>query len=94
MSYISKRQTQLTVSTLDQTVEAEIPGAVDLVLEFLIEESERRGNSWFDSFGISTDKNGLHLNEGLHRYKSEFGAGTALYTQYQIEWAGPAEASP
>jgi hypothetical protein len=57
--------------------------ALDLVLESAIEESRLDGRRYFD-FGISTENQGHALNEGLNRFKNEFGAGGVVHELY--EW--------
>lgn len=57
--------------------------ALDLVLESAIAESQRDGKRYFD-FGISTENQGHALNEGLNRFKNEFGAGGVVQEFY--EW--------
>lgn len=57
--------------------------ALDLVLESAIEESRLDGKRYFD-FGISTENQGHALNEGLSRFKNEFGAGGVVHEFY--EW--------
>lgn len=57
--------------------------ALDLVFESAIEESRLGGKRYFD-FGISTESQGHALNEGLNRFKNEFGAGGVVHEFY--EW--------
>lgn len=57
--------------------------ALDLVFESAIEESRLDGKRYFD-FGISTEDQGHALNEGLNRFKNEFGAGGVVHQFY--EW--------
>ena len=57
--------------------------ALDPVLESAIEESRLDGRRYFD-FGISTENQGRALNEGLNRFKNEFGAGGVAHEFY--EW--------
>lgn len=57
-------------------------GALDFLIENLIDyycETKR----YFD-FGISTEKEGLYLNEGLSFFKEGFGARTVVYDHYEI----------
>jgi hypothetical protein len=58
--------------------------ALDAVFDHAIEEARKRGQRYFD-FGISTVDQGRALNEGLHRFKSEFGAGGVAYEQYTLD---------
>lgn len=57
--------------------------AVDLMLDLLINEyyAEKK---YFD-FGISTEENGFHLNEGLIRFKEEFGARAVVHDFYEVD---------
>ncbi|HTJ93777.1 MAG TPA: GNAT family N-acetyltransferase [Pararobbsia sp.] len=57
--------------------------ALDLVFESVIEQSQLAGKRYFD-FGVSTENQGHTLNEGLNRFKNEFGAGGVAYEFY--EW--------
>jgi len=59
-------------------------GAMDLLLEHAIEAAINRGARYLD-LGISTDPSGLELNESLHQFKMEFGAGTVVYEQYELD---------
>ncbi len=59
-------------------------GAMDLLLEDAVESAVARGARYLD-LGISTDASGLELNENLHQFKMEFGAGTVVYEQYEID---------
>jgi hypothetical protein len=58
-------------------------GALDYLLMTLVEEtfSSRR----YFSFGISTEKNGAILNEGLIRQKEGFGARGLVHDFYEIK---------
>ena len=57
-------------------------GALDAVMDYLINElyTEKK---YFD-FGISTENEGLFLNEGLITQKQEFGARGIVYDFYEI----------
>lgn len=57
--------------------------ALDVVFESAIEESRLGGKRYFD-FGISTEDQGHALNEGLNRFKNEFGSGGVAHEFY--EW--------
>lgn len=57
--------------------------ALDAVFEDCIGAAGDAGKDWFD-FGISTEDAGMTLNEGLYRFKSEFGAGGTLYEFYEL----------
>ncbi len=58
-------------------------GAMDLLVEHAIDTAAARGARYVD-LGISTDASGAELNESLHQFKMEFGAGTVVYEQYEI----------
>lgn len=57
--------------------------AADLVIEHLIEQY-LRDKRYFD-FGISTEKNGYYLNQGLVDYKERFGARATIYDSYEMD---------
>jgi hypothetical protein len=56
--------------------------ALDAVIDRVVADAHERGHRYVD-FGISTECEGTVLNEGLHRYKSGFGAGGVVYEQYE-----------
>jgi lipid II:glycine glycyltransferase (peptidoglycan interpeptide bridge formation enzyme) len=58
--------------------------ALDAVIEHCIEQAMRDAKRWFD-FGISTESQGLVLNEGLYRFKSEFGGGGTVHEFFEID---------
>ena len=58
-------------------------GALDFVFDKLINEIYV-DKQYFD-FGISTEKSGLYLNEGLVEQKQEFGGRGIVYDFYRIE---------
>ncbi|MFO1216874.1 MAG: GNAT family N-acetyltransferase [Burkholderiaceae bacterium] len=70
-----------------QYVAASEPGralhAPDLLFQRAIDDAEAMGARYFD-FGISTVEHGRVLNEGLHRFKSEFGAGGVVHEHYEV----------
>jgi len=57
--------------------------ALDLVIEEVLASCRRRGIP-FLSLGTTTTHGGRVLNEGLHRYKSEFGAGDVVHETYDM----------
>lgn len=61
--------------------------ALDAVFEHCIASAASQGKRWFD-FGISTENGGLVLNEGLYRFKSEFGGGGAVHEFLEIDLLG------
>lgn len=58
-------------------------GALDAVFSHAIRESAVRGKWYFD-FGISNENEGRFLNEGLYKFKREFGAGGALHEFFEV----------
>jgi hypothetical protein len=58
-------------------------GAPDGLFEQCIEEAMRSDQSYWD-FGISTESEGRELNDGLYRFKSEFGGGGVPYEFYEL----------
>lgn len=57
--------------------------ALDAVFESAIEAAKTTGARYFD-FGTSNEQNGLLLNEGLYRFKSEFGGGGMAHEYYEL----------
>ena len=57
-------------------------GALDLVLAEVIARFSP-GRRWID-FGISTERNGHYLNQGLVDYKEGFGARAVIYDSYEL----------
>lgn len=57
--------------------------ALDLLFQRAIDDAQQDGARYFD-FGISTVEQGRVLNEGLHRFKSEFGAGGVVHEHYEV----------
>lgn len=57
--------------------------ALDLVLRDCIEHAAAEGKRYF-SLGTSTVQDGLVLNEGLHTFKTRFGAGGLVHEGYSI----------
>lgn len=57
--------------------------ALDLVLEAAICQARRCGKRYFD-FGISTEDDGRRLNDGLARFKHEFGAGGVVHQFWDL----------
>lgn len=57
--------------------------ALDAIFEHCILEAQHENKRWFD-FGISTEDSGVMLNEGLYRFKSEFGAGGYLHEFFRL----------
>lgn len=55
--------------------------ALDPVLEFLITSYYEK--KYFD-FGISTEKEGHFLNEGLIAFKESFGGSAVIHDFYEI----------
>jgi Acetyltransferase (GNAT) domain len=57
--------------------------ALDLLFEYCIKTAGDQGSRWFD-FGISNEYQGMVLNDGLYRFKSEFGGGGAVHEFYEL----------
>lgn len=57
--------------------------ALDAVFESAIEDARRAGVRYFD-FGTSNEESGLILNDGLYRFKSEFGGGGVAHEYYEL----------
>jgi hypothetical protein len=57
--------------------------ALDLVFQHQI-QAARDMNARFFDFGISNEDQGRSLNNGLHRFKCEFGAGGVVYEHYEV----------
>jgi CelD/BcsL family acetyltransferase involved in cellulose biosynthesis len=58
--------------------------ALDAVFDGAITEAKGAGARYFD-FGTSNEEGGQVLNDGLYRFKTEFGGGGVAYEQYEIE---------
>jgi hypothetical protein len=58
-------------------------GALDFLFHHAIAEAQAMQQRFF-SFGISTEDGGRMLNEGLHAFKSEFGAGAVVHEHYEV----------
>lgn len=59
-------------------------GAIDLLVDHISEEASSSNKIYLD-FGISTENNGLTLNNGLIRQKEGFGARGVTYDIYSIK---------
>jgi hypothetical protein len=57
--------------------------ALDPVFEHCIADATRAGARWF-SLGISNEADGRVLNESLHRFKTQFGAGGVVHEFYEV----------
>lgn len=57
--------------------------ALDAIFEAIIQEANSAGVRYFD-FGVSTESGGAVLNEGLYRFKSEFGGGGIVHEFYKL----------
>jgi len=58
--------------------------ALDAVFDGAITEAQQAGARYFD-FGTSNEDGGKVLNDGLFRYKSEFGGGGIAHEYYELE---------
>jgi hypothetical protein len=59
--------------------------ALDAVFDVAIAEAHQTGARYFD-FGTSNEDGGKVLNDGLYRFKSEFGGGGVAYEFYELEF--------
>lgn len=66
------------------TEEGKNLGAIDLLIDHVIREAKRARKQYFD-YGISTENNGLVLNEGLISQKEGFGARAVVYDIYSLK---------
>lgn len=57
-------------------------GALDFLTDQLIQQYSK--SKKYFSFGISTEKQGVHLNEGLMHNKESFGARTVVHDFYEL----------
>jgi lipid II:glycine glycyltransferase (peptidoglycan interpeptide bridge formation enzyme) len=57
--------------------------ALDAVFGAAIEEARAGGARYFD-FGTSNESAGQVLNDGLFRFKSEFGGGGVAHEYYEL----------
>lgn len=62
--------------------EGKLTGATDILIDYIIKKN------WIDKeyfdYGISTENNGLYLNEGLIHHKEGFGSRAITYDIYSI----------
>lgn len=58
-------------------------GALDIVFSCLL--NEYYGDKKYFDFGISTEKDGMYLNEGLINYKEGFGARAVVHDFYEVD---------
>ncbi len=63
--------------------------ALEPVFEGVIARARHQGMRYFD-FGNCNERQGWYLNQGLYKYKSEYGAGGTVYEAYELSL----EASP
>lgn len=66
--------------------------ALDLLFDEAIRHGSQSGKRYFD-FGISTEDQGLVLNDGLAQFKNEFGAGGVVHEFYELNLKGVGNAS-
>lgn len=59
--------------------------ALDAVFDAAIIEAQQTGARYFD-FGTSNEDGGKVLNDGLYRFKSEFGGGGVAHEFYELEF--------
>lgn len=56
---------------------------LDAVFESAIEDAAHSGVRYFD-FGTSNEENGKTLNDGLYRFKAEFGGGGVTHEYFEV----------
>ena len=59
--------------------------ALPLLFQHLIATAKADGFKYFD-FGISTEKSGTYLNEGLLQQKSRLGGRGVIYPIFKLEF--------
>jgi hypothetical protein len=57
--------------------------ALDAVVESIVRDAQAAGIRYF-SFGTSNENEGWTLNEGLYRFKSEFGGGGVAHEYFEV----------
>ena len=57
--------------------------AVPYIVEHCISMAASAGRRYFD-MGISNEEGGMVLNQGLHKFKAEFGAGGIVHEFYEL----------
>jgi hypothetical protein len=57
--------------------------ALDAVFDAATNEAQQAGARYFD-FGTSNEEGGMVLNDGLYRFKSEFGGGGVAHEYYEL----------
>jgi hypothetical protein len=82
-AYIYATQNVAHAQYVYSSDEGKEKGANDLMYDFLI-NTEFSNKRYFD-FGISTENNGLYLNEGLIGQKEMFGGRALCYDQYELK---------
>lgn len=70
------------IQYISSTTEGRSMGALDYLFDFLI-HNQSPSTKFFD-FGISTENNGLYLNQDLMFQKEGFGARVVTYDTYKI----------
>jgi Acetyltransferase (GNAT) domain len=63
-----------------------IASALDAVFDGAIREATKAGVRYFD-FGTSNEESGTVLNDGLYRFKLEFGGGGVAHEFYELDLA-------
>lgn len=58
-------------------------GALDYLFDHCLKAEAEAGRTYF-SFGISTEDEGTILNDGLHRFKAEFGGAGIVHEFYEV----------
>lgn len=63
--------------------EGRLCGALDAVMDYLI--NQLYANKKYFDFGVSTENEGIYLNEGLATQKQEFGGRGIVYDFYELK---------
>lgn len=81
------------VQYIAATQQGKDANALVVLFDYLIELYRREGYRWFD-FGISTERQGSYLNEGLIRQKISLGGRGVVYEIFKINLNQSGETSP
>ncbi|MBI5056316.1 MAG: GNAT family N-acetyltransferase [Nitrospirae bacterium] len=82
-SVIFENETIVHTQYLANSDEGREIGALDVVVDYLINETYR--DKKYLSFGASTEQEGRYLNKGLIAQKEGFGAGAVVHDFYELE---------
>jgi hypothetical protein len=80
---IFETSTLLHTQYIASTDDGKDVGATEFIIDYLL-KNQMKDKKYFD-FGISTEKRGTYLNEGLTAFKESFGARGVAYDFYAID---------